>query len=191
MKTNIFSKIALLFVLPFFMGSCNDNFLNIDPVDRYSDPTVWSDESLIDAFVSNIYLGQMWGMHTVMLSSLCDEAMEVWSWESQPVVQSALSPSYQGILAPNFWIMAFHNINWNNLYKNIRNCNNFFQKMEEVGFTNATLEQRKGEVHYLRAYYYFWLLRQWGGVPVIDKVYTPDDDMLVARNTGSPEKTCV
>lgn len=163
------------------LTACNDNFLEIDPVDRYSDAAVWSDESLTNAYVNNIYLGQMWGFHTVMLSSICDESMEVWSWESQPVVQSALSPSYQGILAPGFWIMAFHNINWNNLYKNIRYCNNFLKKTE--GTTNTSIEQLRGEVHYLRGYFYFWLLRQWGGVPIITDAYTLDDEMTVPRNT--------
>ena len=41
---------------------------------------------------------QKWGFHTVMLSSLCDESMEVWAWESQPVVMSELSPSIKAFL---------------------------------------------------------------------------------------------
>lgn len=175
-------KIALLLSMP-LLAACNDSFLEVEPVDRYSDAAVWSDDALTNAYVSNIYLGQMWGFHTVMLSSLCDESMEVWSWESNPVTQSALSPSYQGILATGFWIMAFHNINWNNLYQNIRYCNNFFAQLEQSENTTPEIEQLKGEVHYLRGYYYFWLLRQWGGVPIIETAYTPEDDMVVPRNT--------
>lgn len=165
------------------LTACNDNFLDVDPVDRYSDAVVWTDESLITAFVNNIYQGQKWGFHTVMLSSLCDESMEVWSWESQPVVMSELSPSYQGILAPNFWIMTFHNINWNNLYKNIRACNIFFENAEKYALEGAAVDRLKGEVHYLRAYFYYWLMSQWGGVPLIEKSYTPSDELLVARST--------
>lgn len=122
---------GLLVLLCFMLTACNDDFLDVDPVDRYSDAVVWTDESLITSFVNNIYEGQKWGFHTVMLSSLCDESMEVWAWESQPVVMSELSPSYQGILAPNFWIITFHNITWTNLYKNIRACNIFFENAEK------------------------------------------------------------
>ena len=165
------------------LTACNDNFLDVDPVDRYSDAVVWTDESLITAFVNNIYEGQKWGFHTVTLSSLCDESMEVWAWESQPVVMSELNPSYQGILAPNFWIMTFHNINWNNLYKNIRACNIFFENAEKYALEGTTVDRLKGEVHYLRAYFYYWLMSQWGGVPLIEKSYTPSDELLVARNT--------
>ena len=120
---------GLFVLLCLMLTACNDDFLDVDPVDRYSDAVVWTDESLITSFVNNIYEGQKWGFHTVMLSSLCDESMEVWAWESQPVVMSELSPSYQGILAPNFWIITFHNITWTNLYKNIRACNIFFEKV--------------------------------------------------------------
>lgn len=171
--------ISLVFVL----SSCSDDFLNVDPVDRYSDAVVWTDESLITSFVNNIYLGQKYGFHTVMLSSLCDESMEVWAWESQPVVMSELSPSYQGILAPGFWIRSFSNITWTSLYSNIRACNVFFENVESHKLEGSTIDRLKGEVHFLRASFYFWLMSQWGGVPLIEKVYKPSDDLLVARNT--------
>ena len=170
-------------MLCFMLTACNDDFLDVDPVDRYSDAVVWTDESLITSFVNNIYEGQKWGFHTVMLSSLCDESMEVWAWESQPVVMSELSPSYQGILAPNFWIITFHNITWTNLYKNIRACNIFFENAEKYALEGDVVDKLKGEVHYLRAYFYYWLLSQWGGIPLIEKSFTPSDDLLVARNT--------
>ena len=88
--------VALLF------SACSDEFLNVTPKDRYSDATVWKDNSLANAFVNNIYEGQYYGLHSVMFSAIDDQAMEVWSWESQPVVNNAISPSYLGILAPDF-----------------------------------------------------------------------------------------
>ena len=45
--------VALLF------SACSDEFLNVTPKDRYSDATVWKDNSLANAFVNNIYEGQM------------------------------------------------------------------------------------------------------------------------------------
>ena len=113
-----FKIFAMLMMLMF--TACNDDFLNVDPLDRYSDAAVWTDKALVTSFVNNIYQGQYYGFHTVMFSSLCDEAMEVWSWESQPVVKSEINPSYLGILGPGFWIYAFNNVTWNRLYKNIR-----------------------------------------------------------------------
>ena len=103
------------------VSACDDSFLNVTPKDRYSDATVWKDKSLATAFVNNIYEGQYYGLHTVLFSAIDDQAMEVWSWESQPVVNNAISPSYLGILDSNFWIIAFRNVSWNSLYPKFRN----------------------------------------------------------------------
>lgn len=175
-------NITILSIL-LFMSSCSDSFLKVDPLDKYSDAAVWSDPALVSAFVNNIYLGQHYGFHTLMLSSLCDESMEVWSWETQPILKSEISPSYVGALGPNFWIRAFHNLSWNKLYGNIRSCNSFFENVEKYNLEGGDIDRLKGEVHYLRGYFYFWLLSMHGGVPLIEKSYTTSDDLLVARNT--------
>lgn len=176
-----FKIFAMLMMLMF--TACNDDFLNVDPLDRYSDAAVWTDKALVTSFVNNIYQGQYYGFHTVMFSSLCDEAMEVWSWESQPVVKSEINPSYLGILGPGFWIYAFNNVTWNRLYKNIRACNIFFENVEKYELQGNDIDQLRGEVHYLRGYFYYWLMSFWGGVPLIDKSYSPSDELLVTRNT--------
>jgi hypothetical protein len=152
-------------------------------LDKYSDAAVWTDPALITSFVNNIYQGQYYGFHTLMLSSLCDESMEVWAWETHPILKSEISPSYVGALAPNFWIIAYHNLSWNSLYKNIRSCNIFFENIEKYELQGDEINRLKGEVHYLRGYFYFWLMSLHGGVPLIDKVYTPSDELLVSRNT--------
>jgi hypothetical protein len=128
-------------------------------------------------------MGQHYGFHTLMLSSLCDESMEVWAWETHPILKSEISPSYVGALAPNFWIIAFHNLSWNSLYRNIRSCNIFFENVEKYGLEGDEIELLKGEVHYLRGYFYYWLMSLYGGVPLIDRAYTPSDDLLAPRNT--------
>lgn len=177
-------KISLYLISVLLLNSsCNDSFLEITPLDKYSDAAVWTDPALITLFVNNIYLGQHYGFHTLMLSSLCDESMEVWSWETQPILKSEISPSYVGALAPDFWIIAFHNISWNNLYSNIRSCNIFFENIEKYHLQGDDIDRLKGEVHFLRGYFYFWLASLYGGVPLIDKAYTPSDELLIPRNT--------
>ncbi|MEP7318989.1 MAG: RagB/SusD family nutrient uptake outer membrane protein, partial [Panacibacter sp.] len=44
-------------------------------------------------------------------------------------------------------------------------------------------ERLKGEAHFLRAYYYQQLLRYYGAVPLIDKVYGLNEDYTAARAT--------
>ncbi|MBQ6195186.1 MAG: RagB/SusD family nutrient uptake outer membrane protein [Prevotella sp.] len=164
--------------------SCSDDFLNVPPKDRYSDAAVWNDESLASAFVNNIYEGQYYGLHDVIFSAIDDQAMEVWQWESQPVVNNGISPSYLGILGHNFWIYSFGTLTWQSLYKSIRNCNIFLQRTKESGFESDEMTRLTGEVHFMRGYFYSWLMSFYGGVPIVEKAYTPEDeDMLVSRNT--------
>ena len=96
---------------------------------------------------------------------------------------SELSPSYQGILAPNFWIITFHNITWTNLYKNkhVNNALHLSIYRQHLLLKHISLHFQKR--YYRHGYFYYWLLSQWGGVPLIEKSFTPSDDLLVARNT--------
>ncbi len=169
-------------VIVIFTG-CKDDFLNVSPLDRYSDAAVWSDPALITSYVNNIYAGQHHAFQTEMLSSLCDESMDVWCWETQPVLTGSINNSYLGVLGPNFWIGAFRNITWDRLYKNIRYCDVFFENVNKSGIKGSDIDKLKGEVHFLRGYFYYWLMSFYGGVPLIDKAYSTSDDLLVARNT--------
>ncbi|HEY4787279.1 MAG TPA: RagB/SusD family nutrient uptake outer membrane protein, partial [Bacteroidales bacterium] len=176
-------KNILILILVVLFAACNDKFLNVDPLDKYSDAAVWKDPALVRAFVNNIYLGQHHGFQTEMLSSLCDESMDVWGWETQPYLTSNINSGYIGVLAPGFWCGAYDNLTWNNLYKNIRACNLFFTNIKSSGLTGSDIDQMNGEVHFLRGYFYYWLMSFYGGVPLIDKAFTASDDLLVSRNT--------
>lgn len=178
---NRFKKYFLILIV--LLTACNDDFLEVQPLDRYSDAAVWKDPALIEAFVNNIYYGQNTGFNSVMMSSICDESMDVWWWETQPIVQSAINSSYLGILAPDHWDISFRNLTWNNLYKNIRACNVFFENIKESGLSGDDIDQLTGEVYFLRAYYYHILMSFFGGVPLIEDAYEPSDNFLVPRNT--------
>jgi hypothetical protein len=124
-----FIKHSLLIIV--ILTACNDDFLEVVPLDRYSDATVWQDPALIESFVNNIYYGQKTGFTTVMLSSISDESMDVWSWNTQPVVNSLINSSDLGVLRPNHWCHSFDEFSWNSLYKNIRACNVFMKNIGE------------------------------------------------------------
>jgi starch-binding outer membrane protein, SusD/RagB family len=57
---------------------------------------------------------------------------------------------------------------WNNNYKGIASCNLGLQTAaKNTDMAAATLAIRKGEMYFLRAYYYYELAIQFGGVPVV------------------------
>lgn len=69
------------------------------------------------------------------------------------------------------------------VYKAIQVCNNALYFNDKTA-ESANLPVRKGEVQFLRAYYYYLLLQQFGGVPIITERFSePSDAFAFNRNT--------
>jgi len=151
--------------------SCEPDFLNVQPQDQFSDAVVWNDPVLIRDFVNNIYVGL--GGEESFNSYTTDECM--WVWNSV-FVNGTIGPT-------NISDWNFIDATTSQVYQKIRNCNIFLQKIETAPIDSATKRQFKGEVYFLRAYYYHRLVSYFGGVPIVTKVFELTDDFLVPRNT--------
>lgn len=164
----------------FLVSSCNTDFMNVTPRDRISDAAVWSDPALTEAFVNEIYRGLNHGLRELMSSSLADESQFIHNYGSTQIVQSNLTPADIGS-----WNRGdFDEFRWTVLYSRIRQANMFFENIDKVPFESESFRNRlKGEVHFLRAYFYHNLVRLHGGVPIIDRTFGLNDDFLVPRNT--------
>src|SRR5205807_9128233 len=77
----------------------------------------------------------------------------------------------------------FGHFNWANNYSRIRQTNIFLSKIDATSFDAALKQRMKGEVYFLRAYFYHNLMRMYGGVPLITKVYGLNEAYQAARNT--------
>lgn len=65
---------------------------------------------------------------------------------------------------------------WKKYYTGIYRCNIFFANIDRPPFKKEVLRERyKAEAHFLRAYYYFDLVRLFGNVPLILRELTPAD----------------
>ena len=84
---------------------------------------------------------------------------------------------------------------WNNMYTNIATANHFLEEFQGLTFPdlelNTDYEQQmyryhnyKYETRFLRAYYYFTLVRQYGGVPLIDHTLPASEQAMLPRNTS-------
>lgn len=70
-------------------------------------------------------------------------------------------------------------VNWSKYYSQIQSINRLFQNQNEIA--EGSQKQRiLGEAHFFRAYYYFILWRQFGGVMLIQE---PLDPLQDAENT--------
>jgi hypothetical protein len=161
--------------------SCDDDFLERKPLDAISDADVWSDPSLVEAYVNDLY-SRIWDPFTdswkVMHTAVSDEGMYLRDKGTDVVVKGTLTPENMGTLT------QFGQ--WGNYYKGIRNCNTFVERIDEVAFTDENWKNRlAGEVYFLRALYYFNLVAHWGGVPLMKQNFTLDDGdaMFITRSS--------
>lgn len=164
---------------------CKKDFMNLQPLDKYSDEAVWKDPALVQTFVNNIYLGVPHGFSNIMMSSMVDESMYNADFGSSNVTKSLITPSDLSIFDVGFWSGNRQRmVNWSMVYKFIRPANVFFEKIGQVPFENVADRNRmKGEVFFLRAYLYHNLVSMYGGVPIIKKSFGLTDDFKVTRDS--------
>ncbi|WP_448633495.1 RagB/SusD family nutrient uptake outer membrane protein [Pedobacter panaciterrae] len=172
MKLNIndfkINSAALLVCTALIFGGCK-KALDLQPLDSYSEKDVWSDPKLTQVFVNNIYSetvlayqdgGFGWAAQT-------DELYGNFNWTNENLyVRGEATPDNQTSGSLN---------HWNKMYASIRSSNIFFTNIEKVTGADEAVNTMKGEVHFLRALAYFELLKRFGGVPLIVKVYDVND----------------
>lgn len=178
MKQRI-KNISILTLLPVLvLVSCKRDFLDLNPLGSIGSETAWKDPNLSAAFVTNIYNGfGPGGFDEQMLASLSDEAVFTHTGRGITTVNDGgLSPSNLG------W--THFTYEWSAMFQRIRACNIALDNLRTPQFTDAALAERlTGETHFLRAYFYHQLIRYYGGVPLVTRVYGLNEDYITSRNT--------
>ncbi|HEV7621811.1 MAG TPA: RagB/SusD family nutrient uptake outer membrane protein [Flavisolibacter sp.] len=179
MKNNILSLLLIVLIGGILPVSCSKTLLDKNPLDKLSDPALWNDINLIEAYVNNQYhvlpsVDWYDKVRGLTLSSICDESIHQYG--------------YNGIYDVNKGAMAPSNTTefetWKFDYGYIRNCNVFFSNIGKAPQTNSNLINRmKGEVYFIRAYSYFELAERYGGVPLITTPFELVDKFDVARSS--------
>ncbi len=175
---NIKLIIGAVGIFLIFSISCKKNFLNVQPLDKISSETTWSDGALSEAFIFGIYsyLGYG-GFEEQALASYTDEAM--FTHAGRNIERFTQGTENASGLA---WVSSTYE--WGTMYRVIRAANIAIERLPTSTFNNAELRDKLlGEAHFLRAYYYQQLLRFYGGVPIIDKAYGLNEDYTIARNS--------
>ncbi|MDM8159870.1 RagB/SusD family nutrient uptake outer membrane protein [Labilibaculum sp. K2S] len=177
--------IALGFLITF--NACEDE-MNYDEFVSLDEEQVFSSFSRTMSFVSNIYnyldydFGDYGG---AMLSSASDESDYVWTssdihdfyngaWSASNAKSNTWNKSYEAIRAVNLYLDASEGQTFSDFKYN----QDYNEQMERY-------ERYQYEVRFLRAYFYFNLVRQYGDVPLVTKVLTEDEANSVFRTDKS------
>lgn len=185
MKSTIRNTYILaIAVMALLAAGCKKD-LSLTPPREIPSDLVWKDGALADAFVLDIYNGLgVGGFSEQMLSSVSDESLFTHPNRGIDLVNSStINPSTLGWV-DDTW-------RYSKMYNRIRSCNMTIERLVggDNGLTDQGLKDRLlGEVYFLRAYYYQQMLRYYGGVPIITKVYELTDNFNVKR---ASYKECV
>lgn len=167
-----------------FMQSCN--YLDIDQYinDMQSLDTVFQKKGLTEQFLYNVYSylpapGKSWdaeSSNSIPWVLCSDEAF---------YTESGGENNFSNNLF-NDESTAFSR--WKRYYEGIRNASIFIQRAPECKeLTTIKLREYIGEAQFLKAYFYFELMKQYGPVCLVPEtgftLEQPIEEILIARNT--------
>lgn len=170
-------KYIVMGALALTTASCSD-FLDTVPSDALSPSTTWKDATDADKFLTGCYDGWEGGDVLLYWDCASDFGYNNFSWEG-------LRPIGDGSLTPD-------NVGWS-LYDftQIRRVNEFLANVDNCEFTDeASREDMKAQARFIRAYRYFQMNWNYGGVPIISN-YQSAEEAQVARNSESEVKEYV
>ncbi|TDE14691.1 RagB/SusD family nutrient uptake outer membrane protein [Dyadobacter psychrotolerans] len=179
-KIKYFIYLAALSMLTF---SCQ-NALELAPQDYFGDGNFWQNEAQVSNFMVGLHkqfrdnqfqflrLGEMRG------GTYSNVDRQATSLNELPVIEQRLEETSSGVGS------------WAGFYGPILQINLFIQKVESIGFLPETKKSYLlGQAYAMRAYYYFHLLRTYGGVPLILQadVLNGTTDAVLLRKERSTE----
>jgi hypothetical protein len=177
---------VLILISSFLIVSCDSDFLEVDSP-NLTDQAVWSDPALTQAFILGLYTsvrivdkepghngedtpaGFGRGYHWAMWCSVSDETIYSNDDDTYLVQTGQLSPSNYG------WMST----TWGRSYRNIREVNLALSNIDtdDSVFEDDLKRLLVAELHFIRAFRYFELLRAFGKVSMMgDHVYSMNDD---------------
>lgn len=169
------------------LASCNDGFLDKNPLDKLNEEAVFNSGKLSEYYVNALYSVIPDPFQEGNISSITDESYFRYGGTStRYIADGTMTPDNvmymnEGGSAHNSRTTIL-NI-WNRAYDRIYKMNYFlaFIGENEGKMSKEDMNRLSGEVHFLRAWAYTNLIQRYAGVPIITKAYKLDDDFTVGR----------
>jgi len=162
------------------LASCSD-FLQLQPEYQINENSFYKNAKDFETALVGNYAG-LQGLHntsTVNLGDLTTDNADI-KWTSPTVGETEcdeMNPT-----ASN----DFLNTVWSTCFATIARSNNILSRLDAVTLTDAQKNQYKGESLFLRAYSYFYLVRLFGNVPIVDVAFRSPNEIMSFDMTRKP-----
>jgi hypothetical protein len=164
------------------------DFLDKTDVGQLNQQTVFADSAMTLEFLNGVYRdlsynyfldNGTYGGGYWSFSDATDDSENRWSGTTAQAAPAFNLAQFTGVADYS----RFRN-HWNTSYSNIRRINVFLGNIEKSPLSAAKKTRLIAEARFLRAYYYFHLLRNYSGVPLLgDKLFSLTEDFNLPRNT--------
>lgn len=176
---------TLLIFVPLFIQSCDN--LDLAPEDYNGSGNYWKNESQVNNF--------MIGLHNDLREALYKNSQYFGEFRGGTMRKGtntmSTSTDVSGLVTNNLSEDAPQITNWGGFYGKILQVNHMIEMLEkECSFlSESSRAYYKGIAYGLRSYYYFWLYRAYGGVPLEVSVKVTNGsisapDLYLARATA-------
>jgi hypothetical protein len=172
------TKYYLLVLFLFGMSSSCEDFLEPEPTDFLAPSNYYETEDQLESARASVYdiLGQ-----SGLFGSWANYLL---AWEGDIGYMNRASLT-TGPWNYNFSSADNYNSGyWSNLFNGINRANNVLANVDKnPDIDQQFRDQIRGEVLFLRGYFYFQLVQYYGGVPVFTSPTESVEDIDVARNS--------
>jgi starch-binding outer membrane protein, SusD/RagB family len=189
--TTIFRiAVKMLIIIPVFLFSCDD-YLDKTPDADVTERDIFTTYESFQGFQDVLYsLLVDYNSHALTTGSENgDHTIALQGWSSARKYATGNYWEFFDRLHSNYYSNAEDNVLpesgsgiWIDGYRAIRIANICLANIDLL--SDATAEQRDlitGQAHFFRAYMHWELVMRWGGIPYVDYVIQPTDDMRLPR----------
>lgn len=174
MKKYIYS---VAFLLLSSMTSCTD-FLDTKPFDKITEEQTWGSENLATSFVYQIYAD------VLGTDSWTSAYAHQYSCRAEGMTKNVMV----GTLNQAYWskdraenMTKQDNYGWLS-YSLLWRIHTAMERIQNSPQLSASFKEKAmGELRFLRAAHYFVYAKQYGGLQIIDRIYTLEDDLQIPR----------
>ena len=187
MKKIIIQKISFILLAVLILAGCSKKFLDVPPQGQTTEVLALTDPDAAGKLVGGVYntlyfggfdkttVGFLWQLTNDVASDDADKGSTPGDFNS-----GGMGDIDNFVHTPTNFI--FNNI-WNGHFNAIISANKAIDVLGKSTIDAATKNRLLGEARFLRGFYYFNLVRFFGGVPKITSVPLPSEGNSAALNT--------
>ncbi|MGV8093396.1 MAG: RagB/SusD family nutrient uptake outer membrane protein [Mangrovibacterium sp.] len=179
--------ISILFLLTGW--GCTNEFLDVKPEGTLQPDYYSSSEEAAEELLNGVYNKLLdWDLHTfswIGVSSITSDDADKGSITSDTGTDKALLDS---------WTFGTDAISFNEIwvanYQGIARSNQALSILPELTIDDDLKNRLMGEARFLRAYFYWNLVRSFGGVPLVDYIPDPsnEEDVIKGRTRATADE---